>query len=68
MEAALSNKSNAMGIIEAGAGTEYNIGGASLFLETSYMRGFNDIQNRHFMSIPITIGIKPNLSKLFIKK
>ena len=68
MQATLDNKSNTMGMIEAGAGTEYNIGGASLFIEASYMHGFNDIQNRNFSSAPITVGIKPNLSKLLNKK
>ena len=68
MKTALSNKINAMGMIETGAGTEYNIGGAALFIEASYMHGFNDIQNRNFSSIPITVGIKPNLSKLIRKK
>lgn len=67
MQATLDNKSNTMTMIEAGAGTEYHIGGASLFIETSYMRGFNHIQNRNFSSAPITIGIKPNLSKLLNK-
>ena len=67
LQAELDNKSNSMGIIEAGAGTEYNMGGAALFLEASYMHGFNDIQNRNFSTAPITIGIKPNLSKLLNK-
>ena len=64
----LDNKSNGMGMIEAGAGTEYNIGGAALFIEASYMNGFSKIQNRNFMAVPLSIGIKPNLSKLFNKK
>ncbi|TKB98401.1 hypothetical protein [Pedobacter cryotolerans] len=64
----LDNKSNGMGMIEAGAGTEYNIGGAVLFIETSYMNGFSKIQNRNFNAVPISVGIKPNLSKLFNKK
>jgi len=68
MQATLDNKSNNMGMIEAGAGTEYNIGGASLFIEAGYMHGFNKIQNRNFSSAPITVGIKPNLSKLLNKK
>lgn len=67
MKAELSNKSNTMGMAEVGAGTEYNIGGAALFIEASYMHGFSDIQNRNFSSVPITIGIKPNLSKLLNK-
>lgn len=68
MQAELDNKSYTMGIVEAGAGTEYNLGGASLFVETSYMNGFSKIQNRSFSTLPITIGIKPNLSKLIYKK
>jgi len=66
-QAELDNKSNGMGMIEAGAGTEYNIGGAVLFVEASYMNGFNKIQNRNFSAVPISVGIKPNLSKLFNK-
>ena len=68
LQAELDNKSNSMGMVEAGAGTEYNIGGASLFIEASYMNGFSKIQNRNFSAVPISIGIKPNLSKLFKKK
>ncbi|KQC00988.1 hypothetical protein [Pedobacter sp. Hv1] len=64
-QATLDNKSNGMAMIEAGAGTEYNIGGAALFIEASYMHGFNKMQNRSFNAVPIVIGIKPNLSKLF---
>ena len=68
MQAELNNKSTNMAMLEAGAGTEYNIGGAAVFIEASYMHGFNKIQNRNFNTMPITIGIKPNLSKLLNKK
>lgn len=68
LQAELDNKSNSMGMIEAGAGTEYNIGSAVLFAEVSYMNGFSKIQNRNFSAVPISVGIKPNLSKLFRKK
>ncbi|MES2652373.1 MAG: hypothetical protein V4663_11570 [Bacteroidota bacterium] len=68
MQAELDNKSTSMAMLETGAGTEYNIGGASLFIEASYMHGFNKIQTRNFSTVPITIGIKPNLSKLLNKK
>jgi hypothetical protein len=68
LQAELDNKSNSMGIFEGGAGTEYNIGGAALFIEASYMHGFSKIQNRDFAAVPIAVGIKPNLSKLFNKK
>jgi outer membrane autotransporter protein len=67
LQTTMSNKTNGMGIIEAGAGIEYNIGGANLFVEGSYMYGFQKIQNRAFNTAPITLGIKPNLSKLLSK-
>jgi len=66
--ATLDNKSNNLFMAEAGLGIEYNIGGASLFVESGYMRGFKDIQSRNFSSVPISLGIKPNLSKIFNKK
>ncbi|RYF13331.1 MAG: hypothetical protein EOO42_18905 [Flavobacteriales bacterium] len=68
LQATMDNKSNSMGTIEAGAGTEYNIGGAVLFIEASYMHGFSEIQNRNYNVVPLSVGIKPNLSKLFKKK
>jgi hypothetical protein len=66
--AVLNNKTNHMGILEPGAGIEYNIGGANLFLESSYMHGLGDVGNRPFNAVPISFGIKPNLSRLFNKK
>lgn len=61
----LNNRTNHMGIIEPGAGIEYNIGGANLFIESSFMHGLGKIQHRSFNAVPITFGIKPNLSRLF---
>jgi hypothetical protein len=61
----LNNKTNHMGTIEPGAGIEYNIGGANIFMESSFMHGLGDIGGQPFNAVPITIGIKPNLSKLF---
>lgn len=63
--AKLNNRTNHMGIIEPGAGMEYNIGGANLFIESSYMYGLGDVGGKPFNAVPITIGIKPNLSRLF---
>lgn len=66
--AVLNEKTNTIGIIEPGAGIEYNLGGISLFTEASYMHGLgNVVGNRPFNSVPFSIGIKPNLSKLFRK-
>ncbi|WP_113635367.1 hypothetical protein [Nubsella zeaxanthinifaciens] len=60
-----SNKAHGMPMIELGTGVEYNLGGLSLFTEVSYMNGFSKIQNRNFTTMPLTVGIKPNLSRLF---
>jgi hypothetical protein len=67
LQVTMDNKSNGMGIIEAGAGIEYSLGGANLFVEAGYMYGTGKIQNRVFNTVPISIGIKPNLSKLLSK-
>jgi hypothetical protein len=62
--ATFSNRNNEMIMMETGIGTEYSLGKVSVFLESTYMRGFNKIQERRFQSIPLSIGIKPNLSSL----
>lgn len=67
LQVEMNNRSNSLGIAEGGAGIEYNIGGANLFVEAGYMYGFKKIQDRTFNTVPISIGIKPNLSKLLNK-
>ncbi|SOD14300.1 autotransporter outer membrane beta-barrel domain-containing protein [Pedobacter xixiisoli] len=63
----MSNESHLLPIAEGGAGVEYSLGGLSIFTEASYMNGFKKIQNRNLTTVPLTFGIKPNLSKLFNK-
>lgn len=67
LQVKLSNQSHFMPIAEGGAGIEYSLGGLAIFTEASYMNGFEKIQARNFTTVPLTIGIKPNLSKLFNK-
>lgn len=66
--AMLNNRTNHMSILEPGAGIEYNLGGICVFTESSYMHGLSDVGGKPFDAIPVTIGIKPNLSRLFNKK
>ncbi|WP_162795933.1 hypothetical protein [Pedobacter nanyangensis] len=61
----ISNKTHFMPMLEVGAGTEFNLGGLSLFAEIGFMNGFKKIQDRSFTTMPLTFGIKPNLSRLF---
>ena len=65
--ATLNNKVNSMSDLETGVGTDYSLGFTLLFIEASYMRGFNKIQDKVFQSIPVTFGMKTNLSKVFYK-
>ncbi|WP_432712495.1 hypothetical protein [Pedobacter sp.] len=62
--ATFNNKTNTMTMLETGLGAEYSFGKVSVFLEGSFMRGFNKIQDRRFQSFPLSIGIKPNLSSV----
>lgn len=64
----MSNESHLVPIAEGGAGVEFSLGGLSIFTEASYMNSFEKIQNRNLTTVPLTFGIKPNLSKLFNKK
>ena len=59
-----SNKSVGMGMLETGVGIEYSLNKVSVFLESSFMHGFQKIQDRRFQSVPLSIGIKPNLSSI----
>ncbi|WAC40225.1 autotransporter outer membrane beta-barrel domain-containing protein [Pedobacter sp. SL55] len=67
LQVEMSNQSHFMPIAEGGAGVEFSLGGLAIFTEASYMNGFEQIQARNFTTVPLTIGIKPNLSKLFNK-
>ncbi|RZL17341.1 MAG: hypothetical protein EOO89_08380 [Pedobacter sp.] len=64
----LSNKTNGTATMEVGGGLEYRLGTFILFTEVSYLHGFKEIQNRSFSSIPVSVGFKTDLSKLFRKK
>lgn len=63
--ATLNNKTNYTGILEPGMGIEYKMGNTNVFIESSFMHGFSKLGNETFNSVPITIGIKPNLSRVF---
>jgi hypothetical protein len=65
--ATMNNKATGMPIMETGAGIDYSLGGTLLFFEAGYLRGFTKVQNRSFQSVPVNLGVKTNISKLFFK-
>jgi hypothetical protein len=58
------NESIGMAMLETGLGIEYNLGKVNIFMESSFMHGFNKIHDLRFQSVPLSIGIKPNLSSI----
>lgn len=67
LQVKLSNQTHFINMLETGVGTEFNLGALSLFTEVGFMNCFQRIQERHLTTMPLTFGIKPNLSKLFNK-
>jgi hypothetical protein len=65
--ARLSNKATGMPIVESGIGMDYGSGGTLLFFEASYMRGFTKVQGETFQAVPLNVGVKTNITKLFFK-
>jgi hypothetical protein len=65
--ATLTNKATGMPIIETGAGIDYSLGAALLFFEAGYLRGFTKVQNKSFQSVPLNLGVKTNISRLFFR-
>lgn len=63
--ATLTNKATGMPIIETGVGVDYSLGSTLLFFEGGYLRGLTKVQNKSFQSVPINLGVKTNISKLF---
>ena len=58
------NENVGMAILETGIGMEYSFNKLSVFLESSFMHGFNKVHDRRFQSVPLSIGIRPNLSSI----
>jgi hypothetical protein len=65
--ATLSNKATGMPIIETGAGIDYSLGATLLFFEAGYLRGLIKVQDKSFQSLPVNVGVKTNISKVFFK-
>lgn len=65
--ALLRNESNTIASLETGAGIEYKMGTFILFSEMSYWHGFLKIEQKDFNLVPLTVGFKTDLSKVFRK-
>jgi hypothetical protein len=61
------NETTAMPILETGGGVDYALGNTQLFIEASYLGGFRKIEDKTFHSVPVNVGVKTNISRIFFK-
>jgi hypothetical protein len=61
------NKVTGMPILETGGGVDYAFGNTQVFAEASYLSGFRRIESRAFHSVPVNIGVKTNITRIFFK-
>ena len=64
----ISNSSNTITLLEAGVGADYSFGNVLLFFEGSYTHSLNDLENRAYRAVPLSIGVRTNITKVFFKK
>lgn len=61
------NQTTGMPILETGGGVDYGFGNTQLFIEASYLSGFRKIENKTFHSLPVNVGVKTNISRIFFR-
>jgi hypothetical protein len=64
----MKNISNTMMVMEAGIGGDYSFGNVLIFFEGAYTRALNKLEGQSYQAIPLNIGIRTNLTKVFFKK
>lgn len=64
----MSNSSNTITLVEAGVGADYSFGNVLLFFEGSYTHGLKKLEERAYQAVPLSIGIRTNITKVFFKK
>jgi hypothetical protein len=65
--ATMTNKASGMPIIETGIGLDYSLGNTQLFMEAGYLLGLSHLQGKSFQALPVNVGVKTNISRVFFK-
>jgi hypothetical protein len=65
--ATMTNKASGMPIIETGLGLDYSLGSTQLFMEAGYLLGLSHLKDKSFQAVPINVGVKTNISRVFFK-
>ena len=61
------NSSNLITLLEAGIGTDYSFGNVLIFAEASYTHGLNKLEQQRYRAIPISMGVRTNITRIFFK-
>jgi len=62
------NSSNFITLVEAGLGTDYSFGNVLLFAEASYTHGLNKLEGQRYRAVPLSLGVRTNITKIFFNK
>lgn len=62
------NKSNLITLLEAGFGADYSFGNILLFAEGSYTHGLNKLEQQRYQAIPLSFGVRTNITKIFYRR
>ncbi|MGN7204268.1 hypothetical protein ACTHQF_08340 [Pedobacter sp. SAFR-022] len=61
------NTSNLVMLLEAGVGTDYSFGNVLVFAEASYTHGLNKLEQQRYRAIPLSFGVRTNITRIFYK-
>lgn len=61
------NSSNFVALVEAGLGADYSFGNVFLFAEASYTHGLNRLEEQRYRAVPLSLGVRTNVTKIFYK-
>ena len=62
------NTTNFIALLEAGLGVDYSFGNVLLFAEGSYTHGLNKLDQQHYKAVPVSIGVRTNITRVFYSR
>jgi hypothetical protein len=64
----MRNESNRILLLEGGIGSDYSFGNVLIFMEGTYTQALNKLAGRTYQAVPLNLGVRTNVSKVFYKK
>jgi hypothetical protein len=64
----MRNERNNIILLEGGIGGDYSLGNVLIFIEGTYTQALNKLAGQTYQAIPLNIGFRTNVSKVFYKK